>query len=77
MTLVVEYKYWVLSRGVESTVIERRQQQSARMADFPPPVTFSVFDLKNHEVPQINSQTMWHPLMNLLNTNLPQKYGEP
>ena len=31
--------------GVESTVIERRQQQLGRMADFPPPVTFSVFDL--------------------------------
>ena len=30
---------------VKSTVIERRQQQSARMADFPPPVTFSVFHL--------------------------------
>ena len=29
--------------GVES--IERRQQQLGRMADFPPPVTFSVFDL--------------------------------
>ena len=27
------------------TVIERRQQQLGRMADFPPPVTFSVFDL--------------------------------
>jgi len=34
------------ARGVvESTVIERRQQQLGRMADFPPPVTFSVFDL--------------------------------
>ena len=31
--------------GVESTVIERRQQQLGRMADIPPPVTFSVFDL--------------------------------
>ena len=29
----------------ESTVIERRQQQLGRMADFLPPVTFSVFDL--------------------------------
>ena len=30
---------------VKSTVIERRQHQLGRMADFPPPVTFSVFDL--------------------------------
>ena len=30
---------------VKSTVIERRQHQSGRMADFPPTVTFSVFDL--------------------------------
>ena len=34
-----------VTRGVESTVIERRQQQLGRMADFLPPVTFSVFDL--------------------------------
>ena len=35
-----------LSHGsVKSTVIERRQQQLGRMADIPPPVTFSVFDL--------------------------------
>ena len=59
--------------GVESTVIERRQQRLSRMADFPPPVTFSVFDLKNHEVPQIKPPTM----MNLVNTALPQKYGDP
>ena len=37
--------------GVESTGIERRQQQLGRMADFPHPVTFSVFDLKNHAAP--------------------------
>ena len=30
---------------VKSTVIERRQHQLGRMADIPPPVTFSVFDL--------------------------------
>ena len=30
---------------VKSTVIERRQHQLGRMADFPAPVTFSVFDL--------------------------------
>ena len=31
--------------GLDSTVIKRRQQQLGRMADFLPPVTFSVFDL--------------------------------
>ena len=62
---------------VKSTVIERRQHQFGRMADFLPPVTFSVFDLKNHEVPQIKSQTMRHPLMNLVNTTLYQRYGDP
>ena len=30
---------------VKSVVIERRQHQLGRMADSPPPVTFSVFDL--------------------------------
>ena len=59
---------------VKSTVIERRQHQLGRMANIPPPVTFSVFD---HEVPQIKSQTMRHPMMNLVNTTLSQKYGDP
>ena len=35
------------------------------MADFPPPVFFSVFDFKNHEVPQIKSPSMRQPLMTL------------
>ena len=30
---------------VKNTVIERRQHQLGKMADIPPPVTFSVFDL--------------------------------
>ena len=62
---------------VKRTVIERRQHQLGRMADFPPPVSFSVFDLENHEVPQIKSQTMRHPLMNLVNTTSSQTYGDP
>ena len=38
--------YVLFSRGgVESTVIERRQQQLSRMADFLPLITFSVFYL--------------------------------
>ena len=63
--------------GVENTVIKRWQQQLGRMADFPPPVTFSVFYLYNHELPQIKSQTMRHLLMTLVNTTLSQKYGDP
>ena len=51
---------------VKSTVKERMQNQLGRMANFPPHVTFSVFDLKNHEVPQIKSQTMRHPLIDLV-----------
>ena len=49
------------------------------MAEFPPPVTLSIFDLYNHEVPQIKSQTMRQPLMNLVITQLTlsQKYGDP
>ena len=47
------------------------------MADLPPPVTISVFDSQDHEVPQIKSQTMRHPLMNLVSTTLSQKYGDP
>ena len=62
---------------VRSTVIERRQHQLGRMADFQPPVTFLAFDLQNHEIPQIKSQTKRHPLMDLFNTTLPQKYGDP
>ena len=36
---------WNMHGWSDSTVIERRQQQLGRMADFLPPVTFSVFDL--------------------------------
>ena len=69
--------YCLVHGGSDSTVIKRRQHQLGRMADFPPAVTFSVFDLNNLEVPQIKSQTMRHPLMNLVNTTLSQKYGDP
>ena len=34
---------------VKSTVIERRQHQLGRMADFSPPVTFSVYHMHGHE----------------------------
>ena len=47
------------------------------MADLPPPETSLAFDLLKHEVPQIKYHTMRHPLMNLVNTTLSQKYGEP
>ena len=41
----VNWIYDILHGCVKSTVIQRRQHQLGRMADFPPPVTFSVFDL--------------------------------
>ena len=40
------------------------------------PVTFSVSD-NTKPIKQIKSQTMQHPLMNLVNTILSQKYGDP
>ena len=41
----IVHDYIQIDHGcVKSTVIERRQHQLGRMADFPPPVTFSVFD---------------------------------
>ena len=56
--------------GSNSTVIKRRQQQLGEMADFPPLLTFSVFDA----LPQIKSQAMRHTLMNLVKTTLFEKY---
>ena len=47
------------------------------MADILPAITFSVLDLYGHEVPEIKSQTTQHPLMNLINTTLSQKYEDP
>ena len=63
-----------IPRGSDSTVIKRRQQQLGRMADFLPSVNFSVFDLQNYEAPHIKSQTKRHPLIDLVNTTLPQKH---
>ena len=37
-------EFYSIHGCVKSTVIERRQYQLGRMADIPPPVTFSVFD---------------------------------
>ena len=47
---------------VDSTDIESRQHQLGRMADIPPLLTSSVFDLLKGDVPQIKSQTMRHTL---------------
>ena len=41
-----------------------RQNQLGQMADFPPRLTFLVFDLQKLDVPQTNSQTMGHTRMN-------------
>ena len=56
--------------GVDTTVIDSRQHKMGRMADFPPPLASSVFDLKKHNVPQIKSQTQRQALMSLVSTTL-------
>ena len=60
-------KYPMEDGGVDTTVIDSRQHKMGRMADFPPPI---IFDLKNHNVPQIKSQTQRQALMNLVSTTL-------
>ena len=47
------------------------------MADFPPLLASSVFDFSKHYVPQIQSQTMRHPLVNLLKHNFISKICGP
>ena len=47
------------------------------MADFPPLLASSVFDLLKHDVPQIKSHTMRQELMNLINTTLLKKICGP
>ena len=44
------------------------------MADFPPLLASSVSNIRKHQIPQIESQTMRQALVNLLNTTLFQKY---
>ena len=63
--------------GVDRTAIDYSQYQLGQMVDFPPLLTILVFDLKKPDAPHIKSQTMRHPLMNLVNTTLSQKYGDP
>ena len=60
--------------GVDTNVIDRRLQKLGQMADFPPLLATSVFDLYKHDVPRIKSQTMGHALMDLANTTLLKKY---
>ena len=52
--------------GVDTTVIDSRQHQMGLMADFPPLLPSSVFDLSKQDVHQIKSQTIQHALMNLV-----------
>ena len=56
--------------GVDTSVIDRRQHKMGQMANIPPLLASSIFDLYKHETPQIKSQTMRHTLMNLVNTTL-------
>ena len=51
--------------GVDTTLIEcSRQHKIGRMADFPPILASSVFDLEKHDIPRIKYQTLRHALMN-------------
>ena len=63
--------------GVDTTVIDSRQHKKGRMADFPPLLASSVFDLYKHDVPQIKSQAMGHTLIELVNITLFKKYVDP
>ena len=47
------------------------------MADFPTHLASLGFGLEKHEVPQIESQTMGHALMNSVNATFFQKYVDP
>jgi hypothetical protein len=60
--------------GVDTPVINSWQHKMGRMADFPPLLASSAFDLKTHDVPHIKFQPMRHTLMNLFNTTLFKKY---
>ena len=45
LTIYLQYILTSNHGCVKGAVIERRQHQLCRMAGFPPPVTFSVFDI--------------------------------
>ena len=60
--------------GLDAAVIDNCQHKNGRMANFPPCLASSIFDLNKHYVPQIKSQTMGHALMDLANTTLHRKY---
>ena len=62
---------------MENGGVDRRQHKMGRMAEFPPLLASSIFDLYKHETPQIKSQVMRHTLMNLVNTTLFKKYVDP
>ena len=49
--------------GVDITVINSRQHKIGQMADFPPLVAYSFFKFQEHEVPQIESETMQNTLI--------------
>ena len=63
--------------GLNTAVIDNWQHKNGRMADFPPCLASSVFDLYKHYVPQMKSQIMGHALMDLANTILNKKVFGP
>ena len=62
---------------MENGGVDRWQHKMGRMAEFPPLLASSIFDLYKHETPQIKSQVIRHTLINLVNTTLFKKYVDP
>ena len=56
--------------GVDTTDTESGQQEMGQMADFLLLLASSASDLYIHDVPLIQSQTLWQALINLVNTTL-------
>ena len=52
--------------GVDTTVIDRPQHKMGQMADFPPLLASTIFDMYKQETSQIKSQIMRHTLMNFI-----------
>ena len=67
----------VVPQGVRQHCYKKKAARVGQNGRLSALCNFSVFDLKNYEAPHMKSQTMRHPLMNLVNTTLSQKYGDP
>ena len=62
--------------GVDITVINSRQHKIGQMADIPPLVAYSFFKFQEHEVPQIESETMQNTLIHTYFSTDPTRIGQ-